>query len=165
MTPIANFQTVVLTQLSTISYTYSLSAPLDTTTSPILLIHFSGVYRSGSSGNDDGTYMAAVAAAGIEAWGPKNLIFDLRELEYKTGDRLQNIFLLGRNKLCSLDSVLAGLASEVTIQDIPIFVITSNTCEAGIKSLIYDEMRHHAQISIVGTLEEAIKLISVQRLL
>jgi hypothetical protein len=64
----------------------------DTTCLDILVIKYVGVYRWGSEGWPDATYMRAMAKAGIEALQPSCVIYDASELSYRWGNNFSTAF-------------------------------------------------------------------------
>jgi len=61
----------------------------------ILVIAFKGEYRIGSQGNPDANYMHAKGDFGADLYHPSGIILDLRELDYKWGDELDYIWMIG----------------------------------------------------------------------
>ena len=54
----------------------------------VLLLSFAGEYRSGSGGNGDGLYMAAMTAAYCSLFEPASLVLDLEKLNYIWGNTI-----------------------------------------------------------------------------
>src|SRR5688572_29074427 len=108
MDKIERYPRVDLSMLSQMAHSYHLAGADKNGLPCALIVRFSGSYGQGSQGNRDAGYMSAVAAAGIEGWQPKALVFDLRELTYSWGDRLQNVLGIGRHKLNTLEDILIG---------------------------------------------------------
>ena len=58
----------------------------------LLVVSFSGEYLVGSAGNPDAEYMVAVLGAAIARIEPLGVVFDLRDLDYRWGNSLMNVF-------------------------------------------------------------------------
>lgn len=61
----------------------------------VLVVRFEGVYRIGSAGNDDATFMVSLGNAGVDALDPDAIIIDLSRLNYKWGDMMDSVFGIG----------------------------------------------------------------------
>lgn len=61
----------------------------------VLVIRFEGVYRFGSGGNPDATFMLAMGNAGVQAFEPEAIITDLSALSYEWGDMMDSVFGIG----------------------------------------------------------------------
>ena len=59
----------------------------------ILVIAFSGVYRHGSAGADDASFISAITYACVHAWNPKAVVLDLIDLDYQWGDEMDAVLL------------------------------------------------------------------------
>jgi hypothetical protein len=57
-----------------------------------LVIRFSGVFGIGSAGNGNAALMRVVTRAGLDAWGCRAVVFDLRELAYEWGNGIWEAF-------------------------------------------------------------------------
>lgn len=64
----------------------------------ILVVKYIGVFGWGSGGRGDGTFMGAMARAGIHALKPDGIIHDLSELSYEWGDDLSGVMHIGSEK-------------------------------------------------------------------
>lgn len=63
----------------------------------ILVVRCAGLYRTGSQGAPDATYMEAMTAAALIATCPNGLIFDFTKLDYQWGDNLESVYHVGKN--------------------------------------------------------------------
>lgn len=109
-----------LSNMSQLQISYSL---MDSKVKPyleILVIHYQGVYRDGSRGNGDATYMAAMAKAGISAFEPWGVIHDLSDLVYQWGDMLEAVFSVGPE-----------------VKEGPSAILVGPDCEEAVRTLVY----------------------------
>ena len=60
--------------------------------SRVLIIGFSGEYRSGSSGNPDADFMIEFSELAVESCNPAAVIFDFSKLKYEWGDMLEAVY-------------------------------------------------------------------------
>jgi len=108
----------------------------------VLMIEFAGVVANNKPTNDE-AFMQATIAGAFHCWPSQALILDLRRLSYSWGDRMQSVLLVGHNsQLPACDSELPELLFG-EIARLPPFrtcVIVSDTCRAGLTSLVRDEM-------------------------
>lgn len=58
----------------------------------ILIVAFFGEYPDGSSGNENGEYIATISMLGLQAFNPSCIILDFRELFYRWGDSILDVF-------------------------------------------------------------------------
>jgi len=79
-----------LENLSDIAASYRIASRDDR--KKILVVSFSGEYRSGSAGNSDAAYMCGASAAGVNAFSPDAVIFDFSKLKYIWGDMLEAVY-------------------------------------------------------------------------
>ncbi len=57
-----------------------------------LVLQFTGVYGFCSDGNGDADFMRVITRAALEGWHANAVVFDLRQLDYKGGDAIWNVF-------------------------------------------------------------------------
>lgn len=159
MDEIDNYQQADLRALSQIRHSYHHVGSADGGLLEALIIRFVGSYGKGSSGNDDASYMLAIAAAGIEAWRPNALVFDMRAFAYVWGDRLQNVLGIGRQKVDTLEDVLLGKKTDLKKYDIPTAIVVSDLCREGVESLVREEMRRDPRLWLFETIDKALKAV------
>jgi hypothetical protein len=153
------YPAIRLTDLSTIVHVYQGYFRPDETVMCALIVQFAGTYRTGSAGNADARYMTAVASAGFEAWQPQGLVFDLRELKYEWGDRIERLIGFGRGKGSTLEAMLMGKERELKDTDIPVAIVTSALCRVGLEGLIRGEMGQDPRIWLFDSVEDALLAI------
>lgn len=117
-----NLQKVSLSDLSDIKVEYYIGVSDVLDYKEVLVIKYSGTYGLGSAGNADATYMSAMGKAAIEAWEPNAVIFDLQELDYEWGDRLEYVFGIGVDKYAD--------------EPFPVAVIVGLGCEEAVRTLL-----------------------------
>ncbi len=91
----------------------------DLTCLTILVIKYVGVYRWGSEGYPDAVYMRAMAKAGLDAFNPWCVIYDLSELSYAWGNNINEVF----------PNV------DIKPPSVPIAVVLGPNCEPGMPHL------------------------------
>lgn len=84
------FQPVSLSDLSNITASYRIAVREDG--KKILVVSYSGEYRTGSSGNPDAAFMCGAAAGAVNAFSPEAVIFDFSKLKYTWGDMLEAVY-------------------------------------------------------------------------
>lgn len=92
----------------------------------ILMLRFRGTYGAGSGGNADAEYMTAIVQAALSYTEPFGLIFDLTDLDYRSGDMMSKV-------LCSADNYWGDNA-------LPVAIVVSGKCDAAIRSLLTQEL-------------------------
>lgn len=136
---------VSLDTLSDIRYSVSL-APHETFTQPEFLhVAFRGVYRDGSMGKSDATYIMAIMEALDRAWYSKAFIIDLTELTYNWGDEMSWLWDIGWQKWCRCQRPLA--------------VVIGVKCREALQTLDPDEFGKYA----VESFNDALSLIRQQK--
>ena len=95
---------------------------------PILVVSFVGNYPDGSAGNRHGRYMASMTLLGLSEFEPWCVILDLRNLEYRWGNALLQVF----------QNVSAFMSKENEAGDppFPVIAVTSEKSRSGFLSLV-----------------------------
>ena len=151
-----DLQNVRLTDLSQVEHAYHL-LPVDPESAHrILVVAFAGKYRAGGEGVDDASYMAAVTAAGLQAWNPRGLVFDLIQLTYHWGHELTVALGLGKKGLSSFEEVLLGRAEAIERSDIPTSIVASAENRSAIASLLGEEMSVNPSDWVFDSLDAAV---------
>lgn len=127
---------------SDIKVTYHIGCSDNIEYADILVVKFTGVYRSGSSGNPDATYLYAKGEYGLSSVSCSGLILDMSELEYEYGDMMDAVFGIGAKKYLN--------------KTFPTASIVGPMCKKGISTLMHGQTSPH---TIFDTLEEAWKYI------
>jgi hypothetical protein len=91
----------------------------------ILLIKYDGTCRSGDIGESDGRFMLAMGKAGLTAWEPDGLVFDLTGLDcLQLVDGLTLLLYLGEGAFGS--------------ENMPQAVVVGPRCEQAIRAFFLD---------------------------
>src|SRR4051794_17767586 len=94
-----------------------------------LVVRFEGESGVGCKNNGDASFMAAIVAAGLQAWKPSGLVLDLRGLSYSWGDMMTVPFCV---------------QPDLRVRDekipFPTVAIVSDLNRRGLTSLVRDEM-------------------------
>lgn len=101
----------------------------------ILVIQFIGTYPIGSEGNDDAQFMCAMAKAGIEAFEADGVIYDLSQLHYEWGDRLEMLFAIGPPEPAGgIESIFGKMprAQQAAL-------VVGPSCEEAVRTLLLGE--------------------------
>ena len=93
----------------------------------IQVVGFAGVYRVGSSGEDDAAYMRGVVLASMASWDVACLILDFSRLDYSWGYGLLGVI--------EAASALSDSDSDGSMP-FPAFVVVSERSREGIDSLL-----------------------------
>jgi hypothetical protein len=90
---------VRLEELSDINFSFWIGKhPGESYEKSVMVVRFEGVYRIGSGGNSDATFMVAMGNAGVEAFEPDAIIIDLSSLAYEWGDMMDSVFGIGSDR-------------------------------------------------------------------
>ena len=127
-----NFTEVKLTDLSDITHQILLSEHDRFDTPEFKIIRYIGIYKYGSEGKGDFTYIRAVCQSACEAWWSKATILDFSQLDYQWGDEM--------------DSAI-GMAE-------PLVILVGEKCRKALKTLWPDEYDDFC----CDTMEQAITL-------
>jgi hypothetical protein len=84
----------------------------------ILVLSFSGRYRSGHHGAPDAGYIRGIMQAALGVWRPKALILDFRKLDYTWGDEMEEVL---------------GCRGEI---ELPYAVVLGDQCRPAITTLL-----------------------------
>lgn len=110
--------------LSSITHTTWLSEPAGHRAPEFLVVKYSGVYRPGSRGHTDATYIEATLEAARKAWDCQSLILDFTNLEYVCGDEMTGVFCIGW--------------THAIQRHFPLAVIVGERCRDALASLLLD---------------------------
>jgi len=108
-----------LEDLSDLTYEVNIGKSSEVDYCDIMILKFIGEYRFGSQGNSDARSMRAIGEAVLEAWNPRGLLIDLRDLSYEWGDQLEDVFYIGSDKYRDRPfpvAVLVGKNSEEAVR-------------------------------------------------
>lgn len=159
------YSEVRLSELSKIAHSFHIVTSSAGKVVDALIIKFVGAYGVGCKGNGDACYMRAVASAGLEAWRPGVLVFDLSELDYVWGDMLQTVLSVGKGKVSVLERLFLGKTSDISDlkpSDIPTLVVVSDRCRKAVRSLLMKEMSEDPAKWMFDSLQSAISAIPKQ---
>lgn len=109
-----------LSDLGAITHTLAL---VESEGQTIVVVSFAGVYRDGSAGAPDARLMRAVVAGAVTATDADGVVLDLRELTYRWGNNLLDIFI----------PVAPG-----GFRSLSYAVVVSDSCEPAVRSLLAD---------------------------
>jgi hypothetical protein len=140
-----------LSELSSLQYSFltgSLPSRLHMT---FLVVRFEGESGTGCRNNEDAVFMAAIVAAGLQAWKAVGVILDLRSLSYSWGDMMAMPF-----------SVHPDLLIGDTKIPFPTVAIVSDLNRRGLASLVRDEMFSDPEKMLFESLEDAVAEIERQ---
>lgn len=139
-TAVPKLQERHLVELSQIKVRYFLGTARQEPDLEILIIRYTGIYPSGSAGNDDADYMKAMAKAGVAAFKPWGVIHDLSELTYEWGDRLEIAFV-GPEDDANASELLGAVfgTSSPPLAGQPA-VVVGPQCEESVRTLLLGEI-------------------------
>jgi hypothetical protein len=86
---VVKIRQVTYEALSSLTHTVWLSEHGKFETPECLMVKFAGIYRSGSDGPPDATYIMAATKAAHEAWFSMSVLLDFTDLEYTWGDNME----------------------------------------------------------------------------
>ncbi|MEM8533931.1 MAG: hypothetical protein AAGF95_24010 [Chloroflexota bacterium] len=132
-------------ELSDIKYTVALTPHAPYATPEFLVVTFTGVYRDGSAGNTDATFMVAIMEGVQRAWFTKSLIIDLSGLTYWWGDEMSWIYRVGHFQPSPCYKPLA--------------IIVGDNCRDALQTLDPEQYNQHC----VQSFEEALTLIRSEK--
>lgn len=141
MKPIVKLTPVSIEKLSDIKFTAALAPHERVSSSEFLLVAFTGVYRDGSAGAPDATFIAAIMEAAQRAWYTDSVIIDLSGLAYHWGDEMDWIHDVGYDYGSRCHKPLA--------------IIVGDDCRDALKTLAPAEY----ELNCVESLDEALELI------
>ncbi len=127
---------------SDIKVTYHLGSSDSVEYATILVVKFVGIYRAGSSGNPDATYMYAKGEYGLNSVSCFGLILDMSELDYEYGDMMDAVFGIGAKKYLN--------------KTFPTASVVGPKCKKGISTLVHGQT---SPTTIFDTLEDAWRYI------
>ncbi len=136
------FVPVQLSDLSTLQYSFSqpeANARSDRTR--ILCVTFQGVYGYGSAGNSDARFMKAVVHLGCEAFDPKGIVLDFRQLDYQWGDEM------------------AFPIEAAHVDWVRPAILISDLCRQGMTSFVQAELFSNPEIWLFGDIESALRRV------
>lgn len=117
----------------------------------VLVIRFQGECGYDQTSADDGSFMAAMVAAGLYAWQPVAAILDLRSLICDGGDELLGALALHAGHVVGDQPV-----------SFPTMALVSDQNRAALTCLVKDELAESPEQVLFGELEEAV--IAVEKL-
>jgi len=111
------------------SITYQASVSPEARYPKLLIVEFSGEYRSGGAGKPDATFIMAIMNALQRAWPSKAIVIDFRKLSYQWGDEMEWVYGIGSNPRSGCNT--------------PLSIIVGAQCEQALQSLCPDSFSQH----------------------
>jgi hypothetical protein len=131
-------RSVALAELGDVEPAYALGEVSDGGL-PLLVVRLRG---AGSHQDPDPFDLAAaLVMAGLEAWQPWAVILDLREFQYRWGDRMQNVLWAPQRWYEPVHPLRGVFTGGKVPKEFPVAVVVSDLNRDGLESLVRDEMK------------------------
>jgi len=99
----------------------------DTHLIDILLVKFTGEYRSGSQGKSEQGYLVGMVKLGIEVFRPFKIAIDIQDVKYEWGDdmellfdapdQLKTVVIIGELNRRAISTLLYGIDTDKDVVD------------------------------------------------